>query len=454
MSEQKVQSGYIECLDKPYTFTYDGELLWLVPKDKDSIQPYDCLRNRNEYYKVLEGVNQKFKKIFFLNCVLHVSSSGYIAKPAGFICFENGIDAFDVITFKGGIIDFFYRTNQIVDEEKSNSNCDTGESIIRLKSFDDTTKYCNVIIDGKKAKLMLSITLPVLPLCMKVNYNLGKPETVLRLIFGEEAKASEFRNIYMWIYNLMTFLNFRRDVGLGKIELGKINEKDEVVKVAYAYILEKDKTEIEDIDKIIGYYFVENYLDELLQIVNKPDLNLLFIPPNKKVDKDISPEQYIVCCTSFESVFNHTFPNAKLEYSQKANEVKEELFEYIDRQRELYKGKDGKKRKELKKYANIIKQVDFGLGEKFEHCQEIYKNVVDSYMQRMKYKLSFSKEEYENIAQYFAEKRNMLIHNSLGDFEDIHIVAYSLARVFIYAMILKSAGLEEAMLIQAIEKVL
>ena len=38
MGKQKIQSGYIECLDKPYIFTYDGELLQLVPKDKELIK--------------------------------------------------------------------------------------------------------------------------------------------------------------------------------------------------------------------------------------------------------------------------------------------------------------------------------------------------------------------------------------------------------------------------------
>ena len=34
MVEHELQSGYIKCMDKPYIFTYDGELLQLVPKDE------------------------------------------------------------------------------------------------------------------------------------------------------------------------------------------------------------------------------------------------------------------------------------------------------------------------------------------------------------------------------------------------------------------------------------
>ena len=48
MVKQKMQNGYIECLDKPYIFTYDGELLQLVPKDKELIRPYDFLKRHRE----------------------------------------------------------------------------------------------------------------------------------------------------------------------------------------------------------------------------------------------------------------------------------------------------------------------------------------------------------------------------------------------------------------------
>lgn len=48
----------------------------------------------------------------------------------------------------------------------------------------------------------------------------------------------------------------------------------------------------------------------------------------------------------------------------------------------------------------------------------------------------------------------MLMHNSLEPFESVHVVAYSLAQVFIYIMIMKKAGICDQMIIQAIDKVL
>ena len=72
MVERKVQSGYIIGMDKSYIFTYDGDLLQLVPKDEESIKPYDCFKNMNMNYDVLEGNTIGFDKVFFLNCDLKV----------------------------------------------------------------------------------------------------------------------------------------------------------------------------------------------------------------------------------------------------------------------------------------------------------------------------------------------------------------------------------------------
>lgn len=133
--------------------------------------------------------------------------------------------------------------------------------------------------------MTLSITMPALPIYIKEDYNLGKPETILRITFKEGVHIEEFRNIYMYIYNLMIFLNFRRDISMGDISLGKINEDQKVEEIAYTYFVEPPKnTEFKiDPDNIIGYYFVENNINELLKIVNEPKLNLLFIPKDKKV---------------------------------------------------------------------------------------------------------------------------------------------------------------------------
>lgn len=454
MSKGKMQSGYIKLEEKIYIFTYDGELLQLVPKEQESIKPYDFLENKNIDLDILEGTTIGSERIFFLNCLLKVSRSGYMAKPSGFVCFDDKERCFDTITFKGGIIDYFYRPNHIIDEKNTCYNYFDGGGEIKLKPFNKISKECKVKIDNKKAKLVLRVTLPEDPTHMQVDYSLGKPRSILKLYFEEGIDVINFRTIYMWIYNLMVFVNFRKSIRIGEISLGKIDDEGKNAPIAYVYINELNKEDISDIEQIIGYYFVFEHINDLIQIVNKKDLNLLFIPKNIRSGKYVTPESYMICCTSFESVFNYVFPNAKMEYSQKANEVKEEFMQFIERKDEEYKGVDPKKRKEFKKYADMIKFLDFSLGEKFEHCQTKFDKLIVSYRKRILMRFDLSQEEIDEMPNKFSKMRNLLMHSSLEELEDIHVYAYTLARAYIYIMIMKHAKIEDHLIIQAIDKIL
>lgn len=110
--------------------------------------------------------------------------------------------------------------------------------------------------------------------------------------------------------------------------------------------------------------------------------------------------------------------------------------------------------KEFQKYADIIELLDFGLAEKFDYCSFQYEKSIDEYKKKVLLRLNLTQKQLDELSLLFAKKRNMLIHSSLGDFDDIHVLAYSLARAYIYAMILDKAGIDSLMITQAIDKIL
>ena len=191
---------------------------------------------------------------------------------------------------------------------------------------------------------------------------------------------------------------------MGEITLGRLTDDKRNEKIADTYILEKNKAEIENVDRIIGYAFIEEKIDQLLKIVNKPELNLLFIPKNCKEGKYLTPENYMICCTSFESVFNFVFPNARTEYSQVANEVKQEFLDYISDRKEAYKGESKKKRQEFQKYADMIKFLDFGLGEKFSYCEKEYGCLITDYKKQLLLAQNMKEEQLDEMAYAFGKK--------------------------------------------------
>ena len=149
-----IKSGYIlNSLDKQYAFTYDGELLQLVPKDEKEIKPYDCFANMVVEKELLSGTTVPDKSsIFFLKCTLQRNNSGYIAKPAGYICFDDNVNKFRTMVFKGEVINYFYRPNQILGTDSEYPMESDGGGNLIIKKFSEITKRKSVNIAGEKSR--------------------------------------------------------------------------------------------------------------------------------------------------------------------------------------------------------------------------------------------------------------------------------------------------------------
>lgn len=82
----------------------------------------------------------------------------------------------------------------------------------------------------------------------------------------------------------------------------------------------------------------------------------------------------------------------------------------------------------------MIKLLDFSLGEKFEYCQTKFDKLIASYRKRILTRFDLGQEEIDEMPSKFAKMRNLLMHSSLEELEDIHVYAYTLARVYIYTL--------------------
>ena len=369
----ELKNGYIfSGLDKEYSFTYDGELLQLVPLNPKEIKPYDFLENRLVEKELLNGYTLQRENIFFLKCRLQRNISGYVAKPAGYVCFDNEIKSFKTMVLKGEVINFFYRPNQILADDSDYPWDEDGGGKLILNKFSDITKSKQIFIAGERANFVVSVSRPAFPKYMVKDYSLGTPRSFIRLEFENDIPIEKFAQIYSWMQNLFEFVNFKESVFVENIELGTISESEKVSKVAKVYLLHKRELDLNSPDSVIGYYFIEQGLNELLQILNTKNLNMLFLPKNAKENKYIEPKKYMLCCSSFESVFNFAFPNAKMSENAKMRKAKDSIIEFIDCKDREYKKKDGAIRKEYKSLKRLIELADFSLSEKYRWCLNHY----------------------------------------------------------------------------------
>lgn len=448
----EIKSGYILYgLDRQYSFTYDGELLQLVPLNREEIKPYDFLENRLVEKELLNGETVQHDYIFFLKCRLQRNNSGYIAKPAGYVCFDGKIQSFKTIEFKGKAVDFFYSPNQILAEGSEYPFDEDGGGQLLIKKFSEVTKHNDVNIIGEKADFLISITRPKFPEYMIKDYTLGIPQSFIRLEFENDISIEKFAKIYIWMQNFFEFIFFRKNVFIENIELGTFNNEQKVRKVAEVYLFHKRELDITNPDTVIGYYFVEDGLNQLLQILNTESLNMLFIPISEKDDKYIDPQRYMACCSSFESVFNFAFPNAKMEENVKMREAKLTVLGFIDS--EIDKS-TGKSKKEYKSLRRIIELADFSLEQKYIWCLKKYDTYISEYCKKVYRKLNINQEQVLLIPNMFALKRNILIHSNLDKLEPEEIAAYSIMRYLIYFIILDKSGISKNLIRDAVSNIL
>lgn len=429
-----MKSGYIlNGLDKQYAFTYDGELLQLVPKNEKEIRPYDCFVDMVVEKELLSGITIPNEgSIFFLKCRLQRNNSGYIAKPAGYICFDDSVNTFRTMVLKGEVINYFYRPNQILGEGSEYPWEDDGGGKLIIKKFSEITKRKNVNIAGEKAYFVVSISRPQFPQFMKAAYSLGSPKSFVRLEFKNDIPVEKFAEVYLWIQNFFEFLNFRKSIFVEEIELGTFTHEEKIWKRADVHLLHKRELDLDNPDLTIGYYFIEGKLNELLNVLNNEKLNMMFIPQNRKEDNYIDPQKYMLCCSSFESVFNYCFPNKKMEENKKFKDAKMSVLKFIEEKDAEYKGKDGVIRKEYGSLKRIIELSDFSLEQKYRWCLEEYSDYISDYCKTIYQKCNLSQKQIEDIPRLFALKRNILVHSNIENIEGEDVAAYAIMRYLIY----------------------
>ena len=105
----------------------------------------------------------------------------------------------------------------------------------------------------------------------------------------------------------------------------------------------------------------------------------------------------------------------------------------------------------------IIFQKFFSSFQPFKELKKQILQKSNSTITDVEYKqfITYAAKFYANFGNYSSFGKKMFIPElPLEKFEDIHILAYSLARVLIYCMILEKAGINEKIITQVIDNLL
>ena len=295
----------------------------------------------------------------------------------------------------------------------------------------------------------------------------------------ESALIETIPECYLWVYDFMKFLSFRRNIKFDEINIYRRNEDKKYEKTGVVYFRTIDRGEYTNTDNnTILTRDIGDKFGDLFQYVaerrQRDTSDELFVPDNDRDYREVNHTSFLECALSFEGEYDRTQEtktetNTEFQQTkQLANDVvinescrlinqdesdalREELLEYIKNGfqngiQELKEQQTSRKKKDrIAKYAKKIlddlSKLDFSLEEQFNNVLKNYFDVVNEYQESLALRMKIVLAENINLGQVFSKMRNEIGHGHPKDLEDIHAYTYQLARCMIYIMILDNVGI-------------
>lgn len=457
-------------VDEEYFLRLQNEII-----EKDIVEGY-LLGNR--YFKMFGCIYNGRS----LSCKGYVYSS-YNNPP-------DNLSQFDRIMFTGNPIDIFAggsasvmkRIDDEIDWEK--------RAYIKEPKYwkEINTKY-PVKVDGILCEVGIDYAIYYNDRWGERNIGTCTPRFFIE--FKESVGIEMIPKCYLWVFDFMKFLSFRRNIKFDEIFIYKRVEDKKFEKTGVVHFRTIDRGEYTNIDnntiltRDIGDKFGElfQYIAERRQ---KDTSDELFIPDNDREYKEVSHTSFLECALSFEGEYDRTQEtkaetnsefqqikqlandvvineSCRLVHQDESDDLREELLEYIKNcfqsdVEELKEQQTSRKKKDkIVKYARKIlddfDKLDFSLEEQFNNVLNNYSDILNDYKKSLALRMKISLDVNINLGHIFSKMRNEIGHGHPKNLENIHAYTYQLARCMIYVMILDKIGISHDTIKRIIHKV-
>lgn len=450
-----------------------------------------CSQHERIEKDIVEGYlfnNYNFKMFGCIYNGRSISCKGYVYSSS-----NNPPDEllqFDRIIFTGKPIDIFAGGSVNV-MKKIEDGIDWSE-----RSYAIEPRYWNEI--NTKYPAIVNGILCEVGIDYTIHYNDGWGERSIGtctprfyIDFKKSVEIGIIPNCYLWVFDFMKFLSFRRNIKFDDIKIYKRNRDKKFEQTGIVYFKMVDRGEYTNsilntiLTRDIGDKFGElfQYIAERRQ---RDTSDELFVPDNDEKYKELSHISFLECALSFEGEYDRTQEtkmatntefqqikqlandvvideSCKLLDQEERDSLKEELLEYIKRGfestvEELKEQQTSRKKKDkivkyAKKLLDDLDKIDFSLEEQFNNVLKKYADILNDYQKMLAQRMKIRLERNINLGQVFSKMRNEIGHGHPKGLEDIHAYVYQLARCMIYVMILDNNGISHDTIKRIIHKI-
>lgn len=463
----------------------DNEHFKIIP-DKDS----------NLYYQhemvekdIISGylLNNRYFKMF--GCIYnrkYFSCQGYVYSK-----YNNPPDIlsqFHRITFAGKPVDVFSGGSiNVMAPYQDNISWEERAFIMEPRYWKDINTHYTVTIEGMNCEVGIDYSIEYNNEWSERNIGVCIPR--LYIDFKEAVSIELIPKCYLWAFDFMKFLSFRRNIKFDRINIFKWNDERKTVKTGVVYFRtinrgEYTNTELntitaEDIGDKFGEVF--QYIAERRKGNTSDEL---LIPNNDKEFKEITHTSFLECALSFEGEYDRTqetktatnekFQDVKqlainitinetCKMVEEADGIKAELLEFIKNgfTSEIEKMTEQMSNNQTKKVVNYAKnildmldKIDYSLEEQFNNLlNKKYSDILKYYKESLAKKLGINLNENKNLGRIFANMRNNIGHGHPKRLEAVHVYTFCLARCMIYIMILDNVGISHNNIRSIVQKI-
>lgn len=437
--------------EKEYPYYMDNYIVTIIQKPRE----YNADFSDVDKVEVIQGITNEGKYIEFLDCeflggCFRIIYSNLVFKIQGFVIHNNCDDKYDRIRFTSKALNSFFTPKKSVDIGKclrdKNYN---GSFNLQIKPTDDNKQTFNTTIDNQTIENEIYI-----PYNINLDPNnpkIGELTTAFNMNFNESINNVDIPKYYLYLYDFLTYMTFRRTVAFDEILLYTKGEKG-YQQIGQAFIKNIESNIKYDCSAQItfddiGIDNIGKLFEEIAQKRINNDYNTFFIPQDDRDEKTVDSIKFLTAALSFEGEFTKKHKNLRADQDDDFKSLKEELQKLIkDKSKEV---KDNKGF-ELLYYA--VKNVDTSIKEKFKFMLDNYSEEIAGFKKQRMRSLEITDND-EKLVKRYGDYRSTTAHGTINPIENTDILNYELAKMFTYILIFENAEIPKENIKKMIGKI-
>lgn len=363
--------------------------------------------------------------------------------------FNTAIETFNVIEFRGEIIDDLYSPNNILIEEidpEKGIQINFKDPKLYTKGYNIKLNSTNQKNEQIKEQFILEYSVCMNDLTKKMNENLdlkNEIHSVIRFKFQTEQPLMTIETYYLYALKLCQFCTKQQNVKF-EIRLYKKEFLSSPILVAYKDAYNDYYRNNNIIGNIITLPSLGEKLPQLFKILidNKKSPHMLFLPDSNERNRSIYYTNVTDICIAFEKEYNLLSDKNEIDKENKeaAKELTQKLINLIQEQEDCPEKVVSKATNlintQLKGFTPSLKEKIITLYEEFElplkKVTEIKNHDIYG-IQKF-----YTKDEFKEHIKQFIDIRNKASHVGIHWNEGIKI--YYHLQVLVYLCILNRAG--------------